>query len=33
MRVGEFRIGITVKQDTVVFVRCLDRKEIYKYFP
>ena len=33
VRVGEHRIGIILRGDTVVFVRCLDRKEIYRYFP
>ena len=33
IRVGEFRIGLIINGDTVVFVRCLDRKEIYRYFP
>ena len=33
IRVGEYRIGIVLEGDIVVFVRCLDRKEIYRYFP
>jgi mRNA interferase RelE/StbE len=33
IRVGEYRIGLMLKGDTFVFVRCLDRKEIYRYFP
>jgi mRNA interferase RelE/StbE len=33
IRVGEYRIGLTSENDTVVFVRCLNRKEIYRYFP
>ncbi|HSB11501.1 MAG TPA: type II toxin-antitoxin system RelE/ParE family toxin [Blastocatellia bacterium] len=33
VRVGEYRIGLILEGDTVVFVRCLDRKEIYRYFP
>lgn len=33
IRVGDYRIGIAVEQDTVVFVRCLHRREIYRYFP
>lgn len=33
IRVGEYRIGMILKGDTVAFVRCLDRKEIYRYFP
>lgn len=33
IRVGEYRIGIAVNEDTVIFVRVLNRKEIYRYFP
>ena len=33
LRVAEHRIGLIVEGDTVTFVRCLDRKEIYRYFP
>lgn len=33
IRVGEYRIGLILRDDTFVFVRCLDRKEIYRYFP
>ena len=33
LRVGNFRIGILLKNDTVIFVRFLNRKDIYKYFP
>ena len=33
VRVGEYRIGLTLEGDTVIFVRCLNRKEIYRYFP
>ncbi|MGH7961311.1 MAG: type II toxin-antitoxin system RelE family toxin [Candidatus Binatia bacterium] len=33
MRVGEYRIGIALEKDTVLFVRFLHRKDIYKYFP
>jgi mRNA interferase RelE/StbE len=33
IRVGDYRIGIIVEDDTVVFVRCLHRREIYRYFP
>ena len=32
-RVGDYRIGIVIEEDTVVFVRCLHRREIYRYFP
>lgn len=33
IRVGEYRLGITIEGATVIFVRCLNRKEIYRYFP
>jgi len=33
IRVGEYRVGLTVTNDVVTFVRCLSRKEIYRYFP
>jgi len=33
VRVGEYRVGLIVRGSTVSFVRCLHRKEIYRYFP
>ena len=33
VRVGDYRIGVALVNDTVVFVRFLNRKDIYKYFP
>ena len=33
IRVGEYRIGIIIEGDEISFVRCLDRKEIYRSFP
>ena len=33
MRVGNHRVGIVFEDGAVTFVRCLDRKEIYRYFP
>jgi mRNA interferase RelE/StbE len=33
VKVGEHRIGLILDAGTLVFVRCLDRKEIYRYFP
>lgn len=33
IRLGEYRIGLTIENNTVTFVRCLNRKEIYRYFP
>lgn len=33
IRVGDFRIGIKVENNTVIFIRFLHRKDIYKRFP
>ncbi|HEX7314356.1 MAG TPA: type II toxin-antitoxin system RelE/ParE family toxin [Pyrinomonadaceae bacterium] len=33
VRVGDYRIGVALDRDTVVFVRFLNRKDIYKHFP
>ena len=33
LRVGDYRIGLSVNEDAVTFVRVLHRKEIYRYFP
>jgi mRNA interferase RelE/StbE len=33
LRIGDYRIGIALENDTVTFVRFLNRKDIYKYFP
>lgn len=32
-RIGDYRVGLIIQQDIVVFVRFLNRKEIYRYFP
>ena len=32
-RIGNYRVGLIIKQDTIVFVRFLNRKEIYRFFP
>ncbi|MHB1178399.1 MAG: type II toxin-antitoxin system RelE family toxin [Daejeonella sp.] len=32
-RIGDYRIGLYMDKDTVVFSRALHRKDIYKYFP
>ncbi|WP_319419182.1 type II toxin-antitoxin system RelE family toxin [Pleurocapsa sp. FMAR1] len=32
-RIGNYRVGLVIKQDIVAFVRFLHRKEIYRYFP
>lgn len=33
LRVGDYRVGIALENDTVIFVRFLNRKNIYRYFP
>jgi len=33
IRLGEYRIGIEVRDGEVIFARFLHRKDIYKYFP
>ena len=33
IRIGDYRIGIFFKEDTVIFARILHRKDIYKLFP
>ena len=33
LRVGDYRIGIVVEEGTVEFVRCLSRRDLYKFFP
>ena len=33
IRSGKYRIGVTIKEDLVTFVRALPRKDIYRYFP
>lgn len=33
IKIKDYRIGITYSENTLVFVRILPRKEIYKYFP
>lgn len=33
IRVGEYRIGLVIEASEVEFVRCLHRREIYRYFP
>lgn len=32
-RLGYYRVGIALDGNSVVFVRCLNRKDIYRYFP
>ena len=33
LRIGDYRVGMALENDTVIFVRLLNRKDIYKYFP
>ena len=33
IKIGDYRIGLLISNDIVEFVRCLHRKDIYKYFP
>jgi mRNA interferase RelE/StbE len=33
IRIGDYRIALICKEDTVTFVRCLHRREIYRYLP
>ena len=33
LRLGDYRIGIEVVENEIIFVRILHRKDIYRYFP
>jgi mRNA interferase RelE/StbE len=33
IRIGDYRIGLVLDGNVLVFVRCLHRREIYRYFP
>lgn len=33
IRVGDYRIGFFLQEDTIIFSRVLHRKEIYRFFP
>ena len=33
LRVGDYRIGLEVVGDEIIFARILHRKDIYRYFP
>lgn len=33
IRVGDYRLGLIVEDDTVTVVRFLHRRDIYRYFP
>jgi mRNA interferase RelE/StbE len=33
IRFGDYRVGLHIENDTVIFERVLHRKEIYRHFP
>jgi mRNA-degrading endonuclease RelE of RelBE toxin-antitoxin system len=33
IRIGDHRIGVVVEEGTVEFVRCLSRRDLYRFFP
>lgn len=33
IRIGDYRVGLKLESDTLVYIRFLDRKDIYRYFP
>ena len=33
IRIGDYRMGIKLENDKVIFIRFLHRKEMYRYFP
>ncbi len=33
IRIGDYRIAITHEDEVVTFIRCLHRREIYRYLP
>jgi mRNA interferase RelE/StbE len=33
IKVGDYRIGVFIENETVTFSRVLHRKEVYRYFP
>ena len=33
IRVGDYRVGLFITEETITFARALHRKEIYRYFP
>lgn len=33
IRLGDYRVGFVFEKSAVTFVRCLHRREIYRYFP
>lgn len=33
IRIGDYRVGLALENDVLIFVRFLNRKDIYKQFP
>jgi mRNA interferase RelE/StbE len=33
VRLGDYRVGLAVEENAIVFVRVLHRREVYRYFP
>ena len=33
IRVGDYRLGLIFREDRLIFVRCLHRRDIYRYIP
>ena len=33
IQIGDYRIGLVIEADEVEFVRCLHRRDIYRFFP
>ena len=33
IRLGNYRIGLFLQDETIRFVQCLHRREFYRYFP
>jgi mRNA interferase RelE/StbE len=33
IKIGDYRIGITADDETIIFHRVLHRREVYRYFP
>ena len=33
IRLGNYRLGLTIEDNTVSFIRLLHRREVYRYFP
>ena len=33
VRLGDYRVGLDVEENAIVFARVLHRREVYRYFP